>query len=395
MKRTLRYQCQAPLCLWRTCPDLSGGVGGKVKPANKLKYKRDWVVICLICNLVAMDIVFDDSSGKESLYPFTATRNAADIRIGILTIREKWALMMTKPGFNEKPDSITVNAAIIPTENYVATIVRGSVSDSEYEQTDSCILKFLWNIFQLNDWALKKDFELITNNRTSHAISSTNKTIAPENIFIEEGAIVEHSLLNASTGPIYIGKNAEVMEGCMIRGPFALCENAVLKMGAKVYGATTIGPNCIAAGEIKNSVLMANSNKAHDGYLGDSVLGEWCNLGAGTSNSNVKNTAGTVKAWNNATKEYIPVGLKAGLMMGDYSRAAINTSFNTGTVVGVCCNIFGEGFPPKFVNDFTWGKERYTFEKVLQDIDNWKKFKGQHITQTEINNLEILYKQST
>ena len=342
-----------------------------------------------------MDIVFDDSSVKESLYPFTATRNAADIRIGILTIREKWALIIAKLSHNESPGSITVNAAIIPTEQYAAAIINGSKSPVEFQQADSRLLKFPWNIFQFNDWALRKDFELITHQRTSHPISSTNKTIAPENIFIEEGAKVEHSFLNASTGPIYIGKNAEVMEGCMIRGPIALCENAVLKMGAKVYGATTIGPNCVAGGEIKNSVMLANSNKAHDGYLGDSVIGEWCNLGAGTTNSNVKNTAGTVAVWNNAAKEYTTVGLKAGLIMGDYSRAAINTSFNTGTVVGICCNIFGGGFPPKFVNDFTWGKERYYFEKALQDIDNWKKFKGQHITQIEIDNLEILYKQST
>ena len=342
-----------------------------------------------------MDIVFDDSSVKESLYPFTATRNAADIRIGILTIREKWALIMTKLACNNSVNRITVNAAIIPTEHYVAEILNGLNSPADYKETDNSILKFPWNIFQLNDWALRKDFELITYKRTSHSISSTNKTIAPENVFIEEGAKVEHSLLNASTGPIYIGKNAEVMEGCMIRGPFALCENAVLKMGAKVYGATTIGPNCVAGGEIKNSVLMANSNKAHDGYLGDSVIGEWCNLGAGTNNSNIKNTAGTVAVWNNAAKEYAVVGLKAGLIMGDYSRAAINTSFNTGTVVGVCCNVFGEGFPPKFVHDFTWGKEQYVFEKVLQDIDNWKKLKGEHLTQIEIDNLEILYKQST
>ncbi len=360
-----------------------------------MKYKRDWVVICLVCNLVAMDIVFDDSSVKESLYPFTATRNAADIRIGILTIREKWASIMSKLGYKESPGSITVNAAIIPTEQYGAAIINGSKSPVEYQQADSRTLKFPWNIFQFNDWALRKDFELITHKRTSQPISSTNKTIESNNIFIEEGANVEHSFLNASTGPIYIGKNAEVMEGCMIRGPFALCENAVLKMGAKVYGATTIGPNCVAGGEIKNSVMIANSNKAHDGYLGDSVIGEWCNLGAGTTNSNVKNTAGTVAVWNNASKEYTAVGLKAGLIMGDYSRAAINTSFNTGTVVGICCNIFGDGFPLKFVNDFTWGRERYYFEKALQDIDNWKKFKGQHITQIEINNLEILYKQST
>ncbi len=360
-----------------------------------MKYKRDWVVICLVCNLVAMDIVFDDSSVKESLYPFTATRNAADIRIGILTIREKWALIITRLGYDESPGTITVNAAIIPTEHNAAAIVNDFKSQSEDQQADSRILKFPWNIFQLNDWALRKDFELITYKRTSHPISSTNRTIAPENIFIEEGAKVEHSFLNASTGPIYIGKNAEVMEGCMIRGPLALCENAVLKMGAKVYGATTIGPNCVAGGEIKNSVMQANSNKAHDGYLGDSVIGEWCNLGAGTTNSNVKNTAGTVAVWDNVAKKYTAVGLKAGLIMGDYSRAAINTSFNTGTVVGVCCNVFGEGFPPKFVNDFTWGNERYVFEKVLQDIDNWKKLKGEHLTQTEKDNLEILYKQST
>ena len=193
-----------------------------------------------------MNIVFDDSSVKESLYPFTATKNAADIRIGILTIREKWALMMAKLGYTQSSNSITVNAAIIPTERYAAAVLHRSVSQVEYEQADSSILNFPWNIFQLNDWALRKDFELITDKRVASSISSTNKAITPQNIFIEEGAIVEYSLLNASTGPIYIGKNAEVMEGCIIRGPFALCENAVLKMGTKVYGATTIGPSCVA-----------------------------------------------------------------------------------------------------------------------------------------------------
>src|SRR5204863_3570859 len=163
-----------------------------------------------------------------------------------------------------------------------------------------------------------------------------------------KGAKVEHSMLNASNGPIYVGKNAEVMEGCMIRGPFALGQNAVLKMGSKVYGATSIGPSCAVAGEIKNSVLFGYSNKAHDGYLGDSVIGEWCNLGAGTSNSNLKNTAGIVKVWVDSKDDYLPVGVKCGLLMGDYSRSAINTSFNTGTVVGVCCNVFCERFPSKY-----------------------------------------------
>lgn len=183
------------------------------------------------------------------------------------------------------------------------------------------------------------------------------------------------------------------MEGSIIRGPVALCEGAVLKMGSKIYGATTIGPFCTAGGEIKNSTLFGYSNKAHDGYLGDSVLGEWCNLGAGATNSNVKNSAGEVKVWNNAENEYVPVGLKCGLLMGDYSRAAINTSFNTGTVIGICCNIFGAYFPPKFVDDFTWGKERYTFTKVLEDINNWKKLKGKALTEGEKEILKQLYNQ--
>lgn len=185
------------------------------------------------------------------------------------------------------------------------------------------------------------------------------------------------------------------MEGCLIRGPFALGEGATLKMGARVYGATTVGPHCIAGGEIKNSVLFGYSNKAHDGYLGDSVIGEWCNLGAGTTNSNVKNTAGEVTLWDNASKQFSPAGIKAGLIMGDYSRSAINTAFNTGTVVGICCNVFGEGFPPKLVPDFTWGQERYVFEKAIRDIENWKKLKGKTLLEKEKKILYHLYKQSS
>ena len=258
---------------------------------------------------------------------------------------------------------------------------------------DLQILNDPWQIFQLNDWALRKDFEMITAGRVSQPIPATNKITNEENIFLEKGAVVEHSILNASAGPIYIGKNAQVMEGCMIRGGFALCEGAVLKMGSKIYGATTIGPHCNAAGEIKNSVMFGYSNKAHDGYLGDSVIGEWCNLGAGTTNSNVKNTAGDVKVWSNADNDYISVGLKCGLLMGDYSRSAINTSFNTGTVVGICCNIFVPHFPPKFISDFTWGEERYTFAKILQDIGNWKRLKGHSVTKKEEEILKHLYNQ--
>jgi UDP-N-acetylglucosamine diphosphorylase/glucosamine-1-phosphate N-acetyltransferase len=357
-----------------------------------------------------MKIVLNDASVKESLYPFGVIHPVSSIRVGILTIKEKWQLItgytvsdgtgspFNGDGAQAKEPSLCLDSNIIPSKVGWQRLFTNLKDDgfATFNITDIEGMKAIghpWQIFQYNDWAIRQDYELITSGRLTQALSVTNKIIAPENIFIEEGAKVEYSIINASTGPVYIGKNAEVMEGCAIRGPFALGEGAVLKMGTKIYGATTIGPYSMAGGEIKNSVLMSYSNKAHDGYLGDSVIGEWCNLGAGTSNSNVKNTAGTVKMWDNKSKRYVPVGFKAGLIMGDYSRAAINTSFNTGTVAGICCNIFGGEIPSKFISDFTWGKERYTFEKALQDIDNWKKLKNQSITEHEINILRALYNQ--
>ncbi len=336
-------------------------------------------------------IHFNDSSVRESLYPFTATRNAADIRVGILTIREKWDLLFAKGFITQQPADFSLKANIIPTKKTAELIAKGMNENELGENIDYRVIEYPWQIFQFNDWALRHDFDLLTSGRQSQPLPASNQAVSPGNIFIEEGAIVSHSILNAATSPIYIGKNAEVMEGCTIRGPFALCEGGVLKMGSKVYGATTIGPYCTAGGEIKNAVMFGFSNKAHDGYLGDSVIGEWCNLGAGTSNSNVKNTAGDVKVWQHAIKDYTTVGLKCGLLMGDYSRSAINTSFNTGTTVGVCCNIFDAGFPPKLVPDFSWGSERYNFEKALKDIDNWKKLKGHHLSDKEKEMLKLLY----
>ncbi len=344
-----------------------------------------------------MPIIFDDSINKEDLYPFAVVRNVADIRIGILTIREKWEMIFSKTGYDLSKNSVTIKTNIIPTLKYVD--LHGHLLEFDdripvlHTHDDIRLLNHPWEIFQFNDWAIQKDFQLITSGRKSLPISSTNQTISPENIFIEEGAVVEHSILNASTGPIYIGKNALVMEGNLIRGPFALCDGATLKMGSKIYGATTIGPYCVAGGEIKNSILFGYNNKAHDGYLGDSVIGEWCNLGAGTSNSNLKNTAGDVQVWNHRSKNYMNVGKKCGLLMGDYSRAAINTSFNTGTVVGICCNIFGAGFPSKHITDFSWGDGKYILDKVIQDIDNWKQLKGKNITQEEKEILNELYNQ--
>jgi UDP-N-acetylglucosamine diphosphorylase/glucosamine-1-phosphate N-acetyltransferase len=256
-------------------------------------------------------------------------------------------------------------------------------------------IHYPWQIFQMNDWALREDFKLITGSRKSKPVSKTNKLIKPSQIFIEAGAKVEHCILNASEGPIYIGNNALVMEGSLLRGPVAICEGAVVKMGTRIYGATTVGPFCTVAGEIKNSVLFGFSNKAHDGYLGDSVLGEWCNLGAGTSNSNVKNTAGEVKYWVDADQKEISAGHKGGLLMGDYSKAAINTSFNTGTMVGICCNVVSTGLTPKFIANFSWGADgitKYKLDKALTDIDNWKKLKGLTISDREKQILTDIYK---
>jgi len=294
----------------------------------------------------------------DALFPFTATRAIADIRIGILTIREK-----------EQHGSRGVL-------HWIPRLTRP------------------WHIFQQNGEALVDDFALLSAGRTSQPIPPSVQAIAPENIFIEEGAILQYCTLNASSGPIYIGRNAEVMEGSLIRGPFALCEGATVKLGSKIYGATTIGPYSIVGGEIKNAVMLGYSNKGHDGYLGDAVIGEWCNLGAGTSNSNLKNNASEVKAWSAKDRQYIPAGTKCGLLMGDYSRAAINTSFNTGTVVGVCCNVFGEGLTPKFIPSFSWGydnKERYELEKALRDIESWKRFKGRQLSDAEKQNLKHIF----
>lgn len=349
-------------------------------------------------------VFLSDKEISDHLFPFTQTRSVADIRIGILTIRQKWERLLqqnvTILKKDEQPpnDAIVFAANIIPTAPFVRSIFDSAGQPANQPDYSSVkILQYPWHIFQWNDWALREDYQLITQKRYSVPIPETVHTTNSTNIFIEPGAVLHHCILNASTGPIYIDQNAEIMEGSLIRGPFAMGEGSVVKMGAKIYGATTLGPYCMAGGEIKNSILFGYSNKAHDGYLGDSVIGEWCNLGAGTSNSNIKNTASEVKVWHYHTREYIRAGIKCGLLMGDYSRSAINTSFNTGTVVGVCANIFGEGMPPKFVPNFTWGNKGlslYEFEKALADIGNWKKLKNQVLSEEEINQLKHIFGQS-
>ena len=344
-----------------------------------------------------MNIFLNDSNCRASLLPFSLTRHVSDIRIGILTIREKWVRLVKElPGVcilqEPSADCISIEANLIPTKNNVDTIIQSALHNKIFNPTDNIkSIVFPWHIFQLNEWAIQRDFELITCNQKSESIDASNHCINPAQIFVEEGATVIYSSLNASNGPIYIGKNAEIMEGSLLRGPLSIGENSVVKMGTKIYGGTTIGPNCIVGGEIKNAVMFEYSNKAHDGYLGDSVIGAWCNLGAGTTTSNVKNNAGEVTYQLQLDSTSITAGNKAGLIMGDYSRSAINTSFNTGTFVGVCCNVFSNGFPKKYIDHFTWGDKKYIFNKAIEDIDKWKKFKKQTITDNEIQLLKELY----
>jgi UDP-N-acetylglucosamine diphosphorylase/glucosamine-1-phosphate N-acetyltransferase len=319
-------------------------------------------------------VVSDNSTSIDDLFPFTLTRSVWDIRIGILTLREKQQRL----------------AEVAGSANHPLNVKDFPLASSGTQQ-----IRYPWDIFRLNAQAIAEDMILLTAGRTSQPIPSSVQAIAPENIFIEEGARIAYSILNASTGPIYIGRHAEIMEGSLIRGPFALCEGATVKMGTKIYGATTIGPYCVVGGEIKNSVLFGYSNKAHDGYLGDAVIGEWCNLGAGTSNSNLKNTGGEVKVWSQSRAELVAAGGKCGLLMGDYSRCSINTSFTTGAVVGVCCNILAGGLTPKYIPSFSWGQaSRYIFEKALRDIANWKKFKNQSLTDKEIQVLKHIFEGS-
>ena len=344
-----------------------------------------------------MNIFLNDIDCKEYLQPFSHTRHIADIRIGILTIRQKWELLLDGKGrmvdsLEGVEDALSIPANVIPTIENFDEIIALSISNKLVIETATIkIMYYPWHIFQLNDWSLRNDFKLITKGRSSSNIHASNYCSNPKDIFIEAGAQIKNCSLNADNGPIYIGENVQIMEGTLIRGPFSIGGNSVVKMGSKIYGATTVGPNCVVGGEIKNSILFENSNKAHDGYLGDSVIGAWCNLGAGTSNSNIKNTGGNIN-YELTENAIIKTDFnKGGLIMGDYSRSAINTSFNTATIVGVCCNVFGAGFPRKNVPNFTWGNEKYEFEKAIRDIDNWKKMKGVNITETEIEKLKNIY----
>lgn len=374
-------------------------------------------------------ILFDDPAIRTNLLPFTFTRPLADIRIGIITIREKWERYLNSSSSSLTIDylqkkfpttagseNILINGALCPDEKLVnaiknlplgETLVSGEiilaaksntatlpskVKTSSYTETFTLIDQ-PWKIFQHNATQIKSDFALITKGRKSAGIHDKHTIVyGEENIFVEEGVDIKAAVLNAESGPIYLGKNSVVQEGSLIKGSFALCEGATVNMGAKMRGDSTIGPHCKVGGEISNSVLFGFSNKGHDGFLGNSVLGEWCNLGADTNTSNLKNNYDQVKLWSYGKRGFVNTGQQfCGLMMGDHSKCGINTMFNTGTVVGVSANVFGDGYPRNFIPSFSWGGAAgfipYQLNKVFETAE--RVMSRRHIELTNVDK-EIL-----
>lgn len=385
-----------------------------------------------------MNYILFDGTVRNQLLPFTFTRPVADIRVGILTIREKWEhylglttttltedYLEEKYPFLEMERNIFINASFLPTENLVEKVKNLQENQAvfyqdepiaffsyeaqdvdfdafdviHYNENDVLRIEHTWDIFSKNGEAIQRDFELLTKDRKSQSIPEGVQVRNPENIFIEEGAKLGFCILNASDGPIYIGKDAEIMDGSVILGPFSLGEHSIVKIGAKIYSNTTIGPHCRVGGEVNNSVIFGYSNKGHDGFLGNSVLGEWCNLGADTNNSNLKNNYAEVRLWSYETEGFAKTGLQfCGLMMGDHSKCGINTMFNTGTVVGVSANIFGSGFPRNFIPSFSWGGSAgfitYKPEKVFEVAKVVMSRRHVELTETDINILKTVFEET-
>lgn len=378
-------------------------------------------------------VLFDNQKIREQLLPLTFTRPVSELRAGITTLREKaesfldmkasWLTedyLHDKFPLKEAEEYLLVNAAVVMNEE-LAQAVR-QLGDCEVLQYHDKIIairsndinehnfsrdiqydgpvEFIenpWDLFSKNEQLIKQDFYRLTKGRISEPVSMTNIITGEGDIFIEQGAKVEGAFLNPSKGPVYIGKDAEIMEGAKIRGPFSMGEHAVLKMDAKIYGATTLGPHVKVGGEVNNSVFLGYSNKAHDGFLGNSVIGEWCNLGADTNNSNLKNTYDEVKLWSYPEKKFVNTGLQfCGLIMGDHSKCGINSMFNTGTVIGVNVNIFGTGFPRNFVPSFSWGGahgfKQYNFNKGLKVAESVMNRRNIQLDDIEKNILQHIFK---
>lgn len=383
-------------------------------------------------------ILFDDVA-RKSLKPFTYIRPVCDIRIGILTIREKWekylgetTSTLTEDYLSNKfpiifADSMTlINGSVCPTPKLVQAVKNLSVNqvlvcndniiamsktredfisegdDIEKIEVEEDFIKLnnVWDIYVYNDRAIREDFELITKGRKSQTLSSNNKLINPENIFVEEGASVECACLNAKNGPIYIGKNAEIMEGAVVRGPFAMGEHAVLKLNAKIYGGTTIGPYAKVGGELDSVVIFGYSNKAHDGFIGHSVIGEWCNLGADTNASNLKNTYDEVRLYDIEKSTFVPTGqVFCGTIFGDHSKCGINVMFNTGTVVGISSNIYGAGYQRNFIPSFAWGGTNtglklYQLDKAIEVNERMMQRRGLVMSEEDKKILQHIFNQT-
>lgn len=383
-----------------------------------------------------MQIAFSDAQFWEDFLPLTFTRPVAEMRCGMLTFSERWQKLLnteeisylTEDYLQEKfpkpanTESLLLVPNFLPSENVLQQIKElqkgeALVYENELLAAKINIENFSLNqiekmtdiheellffkqptdLFSYNEKAINFDFELLTKGRNSAALSATNGFLGePDDLFIEEGATIEFSTLNAKTGKIYIGKNAEVMEGCNLRGPIALCEESKFNLGAKIYGATTIGPHCKVGGEVNNIVIFGYSNKGHDGFVGNSVIGEWCNIGADTNSSNLKNNYAEVKLWNYRTKRFANTGLQfAGLIMGDHSKTAINTQLNTGTVVGVAANIFKSGFPPNLIESFSWGgmkgDEKFNLEKAYEVAKLAMARRKVEFTEADRNMLKHIY----
>ena len=366
-----------------------------------------------------INIILFDNEARDRLLPLTYLKPVSELRMGILSIQEKWEKRLggkvsfaTKDYLAEKypidygTENYFINGSALPSDQLCRLIqqmdfndaflkddelIATKLSEEQFEHlindedfddlnviplgdTDFIKINHPWDIFKYNQRAIEEDFQILTKGRKSQRLSPSNQVIGAENIFLEEGASVECAILNASEGPIYIGKNAKIMEGCLLRGPIAIGEGSVLKMGAKIYGGTSVGPYCKVGGEVKNVVFQGHSNKGHDGYLGDSVIGEWCNIGAGSNNSNLKNNYAEVKLWDYSSERFINTGQQfCGMIMGDHSKLGIGTTINTGTVIGVSCNIFGSGFPRNFIPSFSWGGAHgfttYRTEKAFETVE--------------------------
>lgn len=356
-----------------------------------------------------MRIQLSDNGKHLNFAPLSLTRPIGDIRMGILTNADRWKLLVPEAEitfdsedylaakFNDSIGDVVVDASVIPTKELVDAILalkgneellkdgikiarRGSGDVLIKYSGDILSVSERWHIYQRNGEILNRDFELLTSGRTSVQLSSTNTVIGdPRMVFMEEGARVEAAILNTTNGPIYIGKNAEIMEGSIIRGPFAMCEDSAVKLGAKIYGPTTLGPSCKVGGEVNNCVFQAYSNKGHDGFLGNSLIGEWCNIGADTNTSNLKNNYGLVKTYSYKTAKIEQTDVQfMGLVMGDHSKCGINTMFNTASVVGVSSNVYGAGFSAKYIASFQWGTDGdvFDFDKALESANNMMARRG-------------------